>query len=141
VDQYLMLLDLSTPLSRQPFRQWKCLDWMKNKHPEGKKGVPFAQIGVDREDRELKVAMTAPHSVSTYWRQLRDTRFYRGKWVSHHPVSRYVLVSGYEAGADKRSGRSARQVSSLLSTMPCGISRPTYSEIVTTALSSTSPAP
>ncbi|MGM0985316.1 MAG: hypothetical protein ACQEXG_18170, partial [Pseudomonadota bacterium] len=80
--------------------------WMKNKHPEGRKGVPFAHIGYDREDRELQVAMTAPHSVSPYWRQLRDERFYRGKWADHRPGSRYVLVSGYEVGAGKTVGVS-----------------------------------
>ncbi|WP_280552554.1 hypothetical protein [Halomonas sp. 25-S5] len=78
--------------------------WMKNKHPEGRKGIPFAQVGVDREDRELRVAMTAPHTVSPYWRQLRDERFYRGKWASHRRGSRYVLVSGYEVGAGKTVG-------------------------------------
>lgn len=79
-------------------------DWMKNKHPEGKKGVPFAQIGYDREDRELNLAMSAPRSVAPYWRQLRDDRFYRGKWANHSPGSRYVLVSGYEVGARKTVG-------------------------------------
>ncbi|WP_280547292.1 hypothetical protein [Halomonas sp. 11-S5] len=78
--------------------------WMKNKHPEARRGVPFAQVGVDREDRELRVAMTAPHTVSPYWRQLRDERFYRGKWASHRRGSRYVLVSGYEVGAGKTVG-------------------------------------
>jgi hypothetical protein len=78
--------------------------WMMNKHPEGMKGVPFAQIGVDREDRELKAAMTAPHSVSPYSRQLRDERFYRGKWANHRPGSRYVLVSGHEVGTEKTVG-------------------------------------
>lgn len=68
--------------------------WMKNKHPEGRKGVPFANIGYDRLDRELKVAMTAPYSVSPYWRQLRDERFYCGKWTDQPRGSRYVLVSG-----------------------------------------------
>ncbi|WP_280553452.1 hypothetical protein [Halomonas sp. 25-S5] len=79
-------------------------DWMKNKHPDGRKDVPFAHIGIDREDRELRVAMTAPHSVSPYWRQLRDARFYRGKWANHRPGSRYVLVSGYEVGTEKTVG-------------------------------------
>lgn len=78
--------------------------WMKNKHPEGKKGVPFFQVGVDRADRELSLAMTAPRTVSPYWRQLRDERFYRGQWADHRRGSRYVLVSGYEVGADKTVG-------------------------------------
>jgi hypothetical protein len=78
--------------------------WMKNKHPEGQKGVPFLQIGYDREDRELKLAMTAPRTVSPYWRQLRDERFYRGKWADHRRGSRYVLVSGYEVWAGKTMG-------------------------------------
>lgn len=80
--------------------------WMKNKHPERKKGVPFTQVGYDREDRELKLAMTAPHSVSPYWRQLRDAHYYRGKWADHRPGSRYVLVSGYEVGAEMAVGVS-----------------------------------
>lgn len=79
-------------------------EWMKNKHPEGRKGRPFAHIGYDRQDRELSLAMAAPRSVSPYWRQLRDARFYRGKWADHRPGSRYVLVSGYEVGADKTVG-------------------------------------
>ncbi|MFC2992970.1 hypothetical protein [Halomonas tibetensis] len=79
-------------------------NWMKNKHPEGKKGVPFTHIGIDREDRELSLAMTAPRSVSPYWRQLRDDRFYRGKWANHRRGSRYVLVSGYEVGAGRTVG-------------------------------------
>ncbi|WP_444679109.1 hypothetical protein [Halomonas sp. E19] len=48
--------------------------------------------------------MTAPRSVSPYWRQLRDERFYRGKWADHRRGSRYVLVSGYEVGAAKTVG-------------------------------------
>ena len=75
--------------------------YMKNKHPSGKGGTPFAQVGYDRRDRELVAAMASPHSVSPYWRQLRDERFYRGKWKSHRRGSRYVLVSGYEVGGDK----------------------------------------
>jgi hypothetical protein len=78
--------------------------WMNNKHLEGRKGVPFTQIGVDRKDRELQVAMTVPHSVLPYWQQLRDARFYCGKWASHCPGSRYVLVNGYEVGAGKTVG-------------------------------------
>ncbi|WP_372612831.1 hypothetical protein [Halomonas sp.] len=66
--------------------------------------MPFAQVGYDREDRELQALMTAPRSVSPYWRQLRDARFYRGKWADHRPGSRYVLVSGYEVGAGKTVG-------------------------------------
>ncbi|PXX95905.1 hypothetical protein [Halomonas sp. LBP4] len=81
--------------------------WMKNKHPEGRKGVPFAHIGYDREDRELKAAMTAPRTVAPYWRQLRDERFYRGKWADHRRGSRYVLVSGYEVGGDRTVGVGA----------------------------------
>ena len=30
-------------------------DWIKNKHPKGKKGVSFVQVGVDRKDRELSL--------------------------------------------------------------------------------------
>ncbi|MBS9402533.1 hypothetical protein KG088_02735 [Halomonas sp. TRM85114] len=78
--------------------------WMKNKHPEGKRGVPFAHIGYDREDRKLNLAMTAPRSVSPCWRQLRDERFYRGKWADRRRGSLYVLVSGYEVGAGKTVG-------------------------------------
>lgn len=78
--------------------------WMKNKHPEARRGVPFSQIGIDREDRELTLAMSSPHAVSPYWRQLRDERYYRGKWTEHRRGSRYVLVSGYEVGADKTVG-------------------------------------
>jgi len=81
--------------------------WMKNKHTEGNKGVPFAQVGVNREDRELSLAMTAPRSVSPYWRQLRDERFYRGRWTDHRRGSRYVLVSGYEVAAGKTVGVEA----------------------------------
>ncbi|MDZ7854198.1 MAG: hypothetical protein U5L98_16575 [Halomonas sp.] len=71
---------------------------MNNKHPEGRRGVPFAQIGVDREDRKLKLAMTAHHPMSPYWRQLSDALYYRGKWANHRPGSSYVLVNGYEVG-------------------------------------------
>ena len=49
-------------------------------------------------------ALTAPHSVPPYLRQLRDERFYRGKWADHRSSSRYVLVSGYEVGVDKTLG-------------------------------------
>lgn len=99
------VLSLGMYLSAYPEAQSSgVLAWMKNKHPEGKKGVPFSQVGVDREDRELSLAMTAPRSVSPYWRQLRDARFYRGKWADHRPGSRYVLVSGYEVGAGKTVG-------------------------------------
>lgn len=99
------VLSLGMYLSAYPGAQSSGVPaWMKNKHPEGKKGIPFAQVGVDREDRELKLAMTAPHTVSPYWRQLRDARFYRGKWADHRPGSRYVLVSGYEVGGSKTVG-------------------------------------
>lgn len=99
------VLSLGMYLSAYPEAQSNGVPaWMKNKHPEGKKGVPFSQVGVDREDRELTLAMTAPRSVSPYWRQLRDERFYRGKWADHRRGSRYVLVSGYEVGAAKTVG-------------------------------------
>ncbi|SDJ98358.1 hypothetical protein [Billgrantia gudaonensis] len=54
--------------------------------------------------RELSLAMTAPRSVAPYWRQLRDERFYRGQWADRPRGSRYVLVSGYEVGADRTLG-------------------------------------
>lgn len=99
------VLSLGMYLSAYPEAQSSGVPaWMKNKHPEGKKGVPLSQVGVDREDRELTLAITAPRSVSPYWRQLRDARFYRGKWADHRPGSRYVLVSGYEVGASKAVG-------------------------------------
>src|SRR5690554_1568572 len=99
------VLSLGMYLSAYPEAQSSGVPaWMKNNHPEGKKGVPFSQVGVDREDRELTLAMTAPRSVSPYWRQLRDARFYRGKWADHRRGSRYVLVSGYEVGAAKTVG-------------------------------------
>jgi len=102
------VLSLGMYLSAYPEAQSSGVPtWMKNKHPEGKKGMPFAQVGVDRKDRELTLAMTAPRSVSPYWRQLRDARFYRGKWADHRPGSRYVLVSGYEVGASKTVGVEA----------------------------------
>lgn len=75
--------------------------YMKNKHPGSKGGVPFAQVNYDRSDSELIAAMRSPHTVSPYWRQLRDERFYRGKWKHHRRGSRYVLVSGYEVGGSK----------------------------------------
>lgn len=98
------VLSLGMYLSAYPEAQSSGVPaWMKNKHPESKKGMPFASIGVDR-DRELSLAMTAPRSVSPYWRQLRDERFYRGKWADHRRGSRYVLVSGYEVGAERTVG-------------------------------------
>jgi len=99
------LLSLGMYLSAYPEAQSSGVPtWVKNKHPEGRKGLPFGQVGVGREDRELTLAMTVAHTVSSYWRQLRDERFYRGKWADHCPGSRFVLVSGYEVGAGKTVG-------------------------------------
>lgn len=78
--------------------------WMKNKHPENRKGIPFRQVGYDSTDRELQAAMLSPRSVGPHWRQLRDERFYRREWASWPRGSRHVLVSGYEVGSERTVG-------------------------------------
>ncbi|GAB2723154.1 hypothetical protein [Halomonas garicola] len=99
------VLSLGMYLSAYPEAQTAGIpEWMKNKHPAARSGVPFAQVSADRADRELTAAMAAPRTVAPYWRQLRDKRFYRGKWAEQRPGSRYVLVSGYEVGAERTVG-------------------------------------
>ena len=78
--------------------------WMKNKHPEGRHGVPMVKVGYDSADRELALAMRSPHSVPPHWRQLRHERYYQGRWAEQPKGTRYVLVSGYEVGADRTTG-------------------------------------
>lgn len=79
-------------------------DWMKNKHPENRKGIPIRKVGYDRGDRELQAAIASPRSVGPHWRQLRDERFYRNQWASWPRGSRHVLVSGYEVGSERTVG-------------------------------------
>jgi len=58
------VLSLGMYLSAYPEAQSSGLPgWMKSKHPDGRKGVPFAHIGYNLEDRELKAAMTTPRTV------------------------------------------------------------------------------
>lgn len=79
-------------------------EWMKNKHPDGRHGVAMAKVGYDSADRELHLAMLSPRSVAPHWRQLRDSRFYQGKWAQQPRGSRYVLVSGYEVSGHRTAG-------------------------------------
>ncbi|CAM4112624.1 hypothetical protein VRRI112168_14885 [Vreelandella rituensis] len=84
-------------------------EYMKNKHPATRN--KNARAGFVRltahADATLTAAMTAPRRVSAHWRQLRDDRYYQGRYAHQPRGSRYVLVSEYATGADRTLGVEA----------------------------------